>query len=83
MTVKELIEKLSEYPPDLEVVLPVTSQTMTRYFSLLSIFKLRSGWSSISKEYEQGTGFYTKEDWEDDVKDPYPGDNCLVIDHWS
>lgn len=73
MTVKELIDKLAEFPPDLEVV--VASDPEGNVHRMLDE---RMGACYAEGEYEYEV--YDEDDWDEEERErPYPGDNCLVI----
>lgn len=73
MTVIELIKKLSEYPPDLDVI--VSSDPEGNEHLMLD--------ERMGTAYAEGDYRYEvcdEEDWDEEWKEcPYPGDNCLVI----
>jgi hypothetical protein len=85
MTVIELIKKLAEFPPDLEVV--VSKDPEGNAYLPLS----ESMWTCYATEGEptrHGAELEVvpEDDWEDfaynhcdDEEEPFPGDNALVI----
>ena len=79
MTVKELIDRLAQYPPDLEVL--VSRDAEGNGFSPLEDFGTYLGRKENSTRHGDEYSIIDEGDWdiEHDDEGPYPGDNCLVL----
>ena len=89
MTVKELIDKLVDFPLDAEVL--VSRDAEGNGFSLLSDFGMYYGEKGRATRHGSSYRIVDEDDWEDfllsdkDVEEdelpnhPFPGDNVLVL----
>lgn len=72
MTVKELIDRLANYPPDLDVIIQIG------HVRKLAESSVRPGFCTHD-EIALIENCWDEDEWDWCKKEPYPGDNCLVI----